>query len=246
MSGHDVKTAEVIVLKDGEAVAQHMAHWLLEQALAKKDGPFVISLSGGTTPKRLFQILAEPDIAARFPWSNTQIFYGDERYVPTSDPASNYTMSRETLLDHVSLPLANVHPMPTDADPETDAARYQKELQAVYGANELQPGKPLFDVVMLGMGPDGHTASLFPRQPVLKERTKWVATCTPDNAPHTRLTLTYPAIHSSRHVVFLLEGAGKAEMLARVRKGDDSLPSCHITSEGDVTFLIDEAAAQDL
>lgn len=246
MSGHDVKTAEIVILKDGEAVAQHMAHWLLELALAKKDGPFVIALSGGTTPKRLFQILAEPRISDRFPWGNTEIFYGDERYVPAGDPASNYTMSREALLDHVSMPQANVHPIPTDATPDADAARYQKELETVYGGSELRPGKPLFDVVMLGMGPDGHTASLFPRQPVLKEQVKWVSTCTPDNAPHTRLTLTYPAIHSSRHVVFLLEGAGKAEMLARVRKGEDALPSCHITSEGDVTFLVDEAAAGNL
>ncbi|AQS87370.1 6-phosphogluconolactonase [Neoasaia chiangmaiensis NBRC 101099] len=247
MSGHDVKTANIVVLKDGEAIAQHMAHWLLEQALEKKDGPFVVALSGGSTPKHLFQLLAEPAIAERFPWDRTQIFYGDERYVPIDDPSNNYAMSREALLSHVPVPAANVHRMPTEGEPSSDAARYQKELQEVYGQDTLQPGKPLFDVVMLGMGPDGHTASLFPRQPVLQEKKLWVSTCTPDNAPHTRLTLTYPAIHSSRHVVFMLAGDGKAEMLARVRRGDDaSLPSSHITTEGDLTFLVDEAAAKDL
>ncbi|GBQ15513.1 6-phosphogluconolactonase [Swaminathania salitolerans] len=246
MTGHDVPSARVVVLKDGEAVAREMARWLLEEALAKKDGPFVIALSGGSTPKRLFKIMAEPEFAKTFPWDRTQIFFGDDRHVPYTHADSNYTMTRQLLLDHVAIPPANVHPIPADGTPEDDAALYQRSLERVYGGSVLEPGRPLFDVIMLGMGPDGHTASLFPRQPILGEREKWVAACTPDNAPHDRVSLTYPAIHSSRHVVFLVEGAGKAEMLARVRKGEDALPSSHITSEGDVTFLTDEAAAGDL
>lgn len=246
MSGHDVTSARVVVLEDGEAVAQKMAQWLLDQALAKTDGPFVMALSGGSTPKRLFKIMAEPGYASKFPWRRTHIFFGDDRHVPFTHEDSNYRMTDELLLAHVDLPAENAHPIPADGTAEQDAVWYQNALQDLYGSHHLTPGKPLFDVVMLGMGPDGHTASLFPRQPILQEKTKWVAACTPDNAPHDRVSLTYPAIHSSHSVVFLIEGAGKAEMLARVRGGDDSLPASHITSEGEVVFLVDKAAAGEL
>jgi 6-phosphogluconolactonase len=134
--------------------------------------------------------------------------------------------------------------MPTSGDPAAAAAQYQAELQKVYGADTLQPGRPLFDVVMLGLGDNGHTASLFPRQPVLQERKLWVSTCVPDDAPHTRLTLTYPAIHSSRHVVvFMLAGAAKKEAFAKVRAGDPAEPASHITTEGELIWLLDKAAA---
>ncbi|GBQ27144.1 6-phosphogluconolactonase [Gluconacetobacter azotocaptans] len=242
MGGHDVKTGEMIVLADGEAIARYVAEWLTEQALAKTGGPFVVALSGGSTPKRLYEILASPDYAARFPWDRTQFFFGDERFVPESDPANNYTMTRQALLSHVAVPEANVHPMPTQGDPTAAAARYQAELQAVYGAGTLQAGRPLFDVVLLGLGDNGHTASLFPRTPVLNERTLWVSTCVPDDAPHTRLTLTYPAIHSSRHVVFMLAGAGKKEAFTKVRAGDPGEPASHITTEGELVWLLDKAA----
>ncbi|WP_141301905.1 6-phosphogluconolactonase, partial [Komagataeibacter diospyri] len=216
-AGQDVKTGAMVVLPDAEAIARYMAKWLTEQALAKKDGPFVIALSGGSTPKRLYQILASDAYRDRFPWANTQFFFGDERFVPDSDPASNYNMVEAEMLAHVNVPPANVHPMPTSGDPAQAAATYQAELEKVYGGTVLEPGRPLFDVVMLGLGDNGHTASLFPRQPVLDERKLWVSTCVPDDAPHTRLTLTYPAIHSSRHVVFMLAGAGKREAFAKVR-----------------------------
>jgi 6-phosphogluconolactonase len=245
MSGHDVQTGEMIVLADGEAIAQYMAEWLTEQALAKTGTgrPFVVALSGGSTPKRLYEILATAAFAKRFPWDHTQLFFGDERFVPPSDPASNYTMTRTALLSHIAIPPANVHPMPTEGDPTEAAAQYQAELQAVYGADTLEPGRPLFDVVMLGLGDNGHTASLFPRQPVLKERRLWVSTCVPDDAPHTRLTLTYPSIHSSRHVVFMLAGAGKREAFGKVRAADPGEPASHITTEGELVWLLDKAAA---
>ncbi|GBQ29077.1 6-phosphogluconolactonase [Gluconacetobacter sacchari] len=243
MDGHDVTSGQVVVLADGEAIARHMAEWLTEQALAKTDGPFVVALSGGSTPKRLYEILGSADYATRFPWARTHLFFGDERFVPPSDPASNYAMTQAALLSHIAIPPAQVHPMPTEGDPVQAAARYQAELQALYGATDLQAGRPLFDVVLLGLGDNGHTASLFPRQPVLQERTLWVSTCVPDDAPHTRLTLTYPAIHSSRHVVFMLAGAGKRQVFARVRAGDPVEPASHITTEGDLTWLVDQAAA---
>lgn len=245
MSGHDVKTAEIVILKDGEAVAQHMAHWLLELALAKKDGPFVIALSGGTTPKRLFQILAEPRISDRFPWGNTEIFYGDERYVPAGDPASNYTMSREALLDHVSMPQANVHPIPTDATPDADAARYQKELETVrrFGTPARQTAFRCGDA-----GDGTGWAHGFPvSAPAGLEGTGQVGLDL-----HARQCAAYapdPDLpgHSLQQACRVSAGGGRQGGNACAgSQGEDALPSCHITSEGDVTFLVDEAAAGNL
>jgi len=239
----DATTGTVRILDNGEAIARHVADWLLEQALAKTDGPFVVALSGGSTPKRLYELMAEPAYAAKFPWDNTHLFFGDERFVPVEDPASNYTMTDKALLSHVKIPAGNVHRMKTEGEPEAEAAAYEAELQALYGATTLTAGKPLFDVVLLGLGDNGHTASLFPRQPVLLERMKWVATCVPDDAPHTRLTLTYPAIHSSRHVVFMVTGGAKQGAWARVRAGDPKEPASIISTEGELTWLIEPAVA---
>ncbi len=238
----DATTGRVEVLADAEAVARYTADFLTEQALAR-DGAFVVALSGGSTPKRLYEILAGSDYADRFPWDRTQLFFGDERFVPPQDESSNYNMSNLALLSHVPIPPANVHRMPTDGDPADAARRYQRELQAVYGADTLKPGRPLFDVVLLGLGENGHTASLFPDTEVLAETGAWVGTCVPHDAPHTRLTLTYPAIASSRHVLFLVAGKGKAEVVARVRGGDTTQPSTHIATEGELIWVLDEAAA---
>lgn len=246
-AGHDVMTAEVVTLADGEAIARHMAGWLLAQAQAKSEGPFRIALSGGSTPHRLFEIMATPEIAEQFPWDRAQFFFGDERHVSYDDPDSNYRMSREALFDHISIPAENLHPIPTAGTPADDAERYEAELKAAYGHDDLKAGNPLFDIVLLGMGPDGHTASLFPGQPVLEEKDHWVGTATPGYVPHTRVTLTYPAIHSSRYVVFLLSGAEKAEMFQRVRRGDDaSLPASHVTTEGELVFIVDKPVLSGL
>ncbi len=238
----DATTGRVETLPDAEAVARWTADFLLEQALAK-DGAFVVALSGGSTPKRLYEILAGTGYADRFPWDRAQLFFGDERFVPPQDESSNYNMSNLALLSHVPIPPANVHRMPTDGDPADAARRYQSELQAIYGADTLQPGRPLFDVVLLGLGENGHTASLFPDTEVLAEIGAWVGTCVPHDAPHTRLTLTYPAIASSRHVLFLVAGSGKAEVVARVRGGDATQPATHIATEGGLIWVLDEAAA---
>ncbi|GBQ68308.1 6-phosphogluconolactonase [Ameyamaea chiangmaiensis NBRC 103196] len=237
----DVTTGRVVVLDNGEAIARHVADWLLDKALAKTGAPFVVALSGGSTPKRLYELMAEPAYAARFPWANTQFFFGDERFVPVDDPASNFSMVTTALLSHVPMPPANVHRMKTEGAPEVEAASYEAALKALYGADALDPSRPLFDVVLLGLGDNGHTASLFPRQPVLREETKWVATCVPDDAPHTRLTLTYPAIQSSRHVVFMVTGAAKQGAFTRVRDADPDEPASFITTEGDLVWYVDPA-----
>ena len=184
-----------------------------------------------------------PDFAGRFPWSRTELFFGDERFVPPDDESSNYRMVRQALLSKVEIPSAQVHPMPTEGDPAEAAHRYEAELRALYGSDTLSPGRPLFDVVLLGLGENGHTASLFPGTAVLEERIGWVGACTPHDAPNRRLTLTYPAINSSAHVLFLVAGDSKRDVLARVRARDPSQPASHITTEGELTWVLDEKAA---
>ncbi|MCQ8239953.1 6-phosphogluconolactonase [Rhizosaccharibacter radicis] len=241
--GHTVKDGRVEILADSEAMARWVADRLLEAATAKADGPFVVALSGGSTPKRLYQILATEPYASRFPWDRTQLFFGDERFVPPDDESNNYNMTNKALLSHVPVPPANVHRMPTDGDPDEAAARYERELRMLYGRDTLEEGRPLFDVVLLGLGENGHTASLFPGTDVLQEKEKWVSSCVPHDAPHTRLTLTYPAIHSSRTVMFLVAGKSKAEVVPLVRSGDPSQPASAITSEGELVWLLDKASA---
>ncbi|OUJ15101.1 6-phosphogluconolactonase [Acetobacter sp. DsW_063] len=238
-------SADQIVLDDAEAIARRAADFLLEQALAAKD-VFRVALSGGSTPKRLYALMADPDYAARFPWGRVQFFFGDDRFVPADSPDSNRGMVQSILFSHVPAPVDAIFPMPDQGDPDAAAWAYEASLKTAYGAEALEPDRPLFDVVFLGLGENGHTASLFPRQPVLEERTRWVAPCVPDDAPHTRLTLTYPAIASSRFVLFLVTGASKAEVYARVRAGDPAEPASHITSEGRIEWFVDAAAAGEV
>lgn len=242
----DATTGRVEIFADAEAVAQHVAAFLTDKAIEKAQAgaaPFVIALSGGSTPKRLYEILAEAKYAQRFPWDHVRLFFGDERFVPPEDESSNYRMTSTALLTHVPVPSANVFRMPTDGDPADAAKRYERDLRTVYGAETLEPGRPLFDVVLLGLGENGHTASLFPDTDVLQEKTAWVSSCVPHDAPHTRLTLTYPAIASSRYVLFLVAGAGKADIVKIVRGGDEAQPAMHITTDGELIWLLDEKAA---
>ncbi len=231
----------IVTLADPEALAHHVADWLTGLANAKS-GRFSLALSGGSTPKRLFEILAEPDRAARFPWERTHLFWGDERFVPYDDPDSNYRMTRLALLDHVPLPADNVHPMPVSGDPAAAARAYQLTLLTYYNHEALDMARPLFDVVFLGLGENGHTASLFPNTASLNETLAWVAPVT-ENVPQPRLTLTYPAIACSRYAAFLVAGKSKASVLQRVLNGDRSQPAARISSAGEVIWFTDKAAS---
>ncbi|QDH17309.1 6-phosphogluconolactonase [Swingsia samuiensis] len=239
----DIRNAQFETLSDSEAVARRMADLLIEGIRSKKDGNFRVALSGGSTPKRLFELLAAPETAKQIPWERLEIFYGDERHVPDGHPDSNFAVSDETLLRKVNIPAGNIYKIPTDKTVQEDAKIYQDTLQKVYGSQSFNKNKPLFDIVMLGLGTDGHTASLFPGQSVLKEKDAWVGTCAPQTAPYERITLTYPALESSELVVFLVTGASKVEMLKRLREGDLSLPSANVTSNGRILILADRAAA---
>ncbi len=232
----------IITLPDPDALARHAAGWLTDLALATP-GKFAVALSGGSTPKRLFEILAEPDFASRFPWHRTHIFWGDERFVPPDSADSNMRMARLALLDHVPIPAGQIHPMPVTGDPAAAARAYQATLQAYYGRETLDMAAPLFDVVLLGLGENGHTASLFPGTDALEETLAWVVPVT-QGVPQTRLTLTYPAIACSRYVAFLVAGASKAGVLGRVLAGDRAETAARVTSVGEIIWFVDDAASK--
>jgi 6-phosphogluconolactonase len=234
----------VEVMADAEALAERAAHWLLELATAKS-GLFAVSLSGGSTPKRLYQLLASPPLRDRFPWARTHWFWGDERFVPHDDPASNYRMTREAMLARAPVPAANIHPMPTEhLSVEAAVNSYERELKTFYGCDTLDPTRPLFDVELLGLGTNGHTASLFPGMKVLEERSHWVGSMT-DKEAGTRLTLTYPVLDSAREVAFLVAGKDKRQVLTEILGGQSDLPAAQVHPLGTLRFMVDRAAAPD-
>ena len=233
--------AKLEILADPAALARRVADWILELATAN-DGNFTVALSGGSTPQGLYERLAEPPYIDAFPWSRTHWFWGDERFVPHNNPLSNYRMVREALLSRAPVPAINIHSIPTDGlSPEAAAFSYASELKAFYGAERLDPARPLFDLNLLGLGPDGHTASLFPGTAALTERNRW-ATAVIGAKAEARITLTYPTLESSRHTAFLVAGKGKRAILGRLRRGDDRLPSAHLHPTGTLCIFSDTAA----
>jgi 6-phosphogluconolactonase len=232
------------IAPDPDSLFKRVADWLLDAAMATQ-GDFAIALSGGSTPRGVYKKLAEPPYRDAFPWGRTHVFWGDERFVPHEDAQSNYHMAREALLAHVPIPARNIHPVPTDGLPEAAAAAYQRELMNFYGAETLRPQKPLFALTLLGLGADGHTASLFPGGAALAERKLWVA-AVPDPGGLARITLTYPALESSSRAAFLVVGKEKSAIFARLHQGDSGLPAALVHPVGDLWQFVDAAAAQSV
>ena len=216
-------------------------------------GRFVVALSGGSTPKRLYMLLATAAYAGRVDWSRVHVFWGDERCVPPDDPASNYCMAREALLTRVPVPEENVHRMRGEDDPESAAAAYERELREIFvtpdGLPACIPGRR-FDLVLLGMGDNGHTASLFPGTPAVREAQRWVMAQYVKAVSMWRITLTPAVINAAAEVIFLVSGGAKAGMLRRVLKGPhvpDALSAQAIAPrDGRLRWLVDAAAAADL
>jgi 6-phosphogluconolactonase len=234
--------AQIRMSDTPEQLAHQAADWIVEQA-PKSSQRFALCLSGGETPKRLYELLATPTYRARVPWDRTHCFWGDERVVPYDDPRSNYHMAWEALLRHLPIPADNIHPIPTEhMSPAAGAAAYAATLKRFYGADVLDSRRPLFDIMLLGLGADGHTASLFPESPTLAETERWVVPVVGDTPPD-RITLTYPVLASSSVTAFLVTGEGKRSALAGVRAGDLSLPAARLQPAGDVYWFIDRAAA---
>ncbi|WP_336486812.1 6-phosphogluconolactonase [Methylobacterium nigriterrae] len=233
------------VLPDAEAVARAAADHLVAVCADRPGERVAVCLSGGSTPKRLYALLSGPDYAARVAWARIHWFFGDDRVVPWDDPLSNVRMVREAFGHGAPIPATHLHFIPSDLGAEAGAAAYARTLQDYYGADALEPGRPLFDLVLLGLGEDGHTASLFPGKPALREAAAWAAPVPEAGmTPFVpRITLTYPALASSRRVLFLVTGAGKRDPLRRLAAGED-LPAARVTSQGQVIWLLDAAAAE--
>jgi 6-phosphogluconolactonase len=234
------RSAPVEVVKNPEALAHRVAGWITDLAAASRDR-FAICLSGGSTPRRLYQLLAESPHRDRLPWDRVHWFWGDERFVPWDHPDSNYGMAYTTLLGKVPVPPRNIHGIATNGTPADAAAAYERVLKSYYGSESLDPTRPLFDIQILGLGPDGHTASLIPGMSVLEERHRWVAEVI-GGRPEPRITLTYPALESSRHTAFLVGGADKRETLSRALAGDQALPAARLRPIGELIWFVDEAA----
>jgi 6-phosphogluconolactonase len=232
--------ARIETAQDPEALAEAVARWIIELA-AQSHGRFAISLSGGSTPRRLYELLAESPNRDALPWDRVHWFWGDERFVPWDHVDSNYRMVWAAMLAHAPVPPQNVHGIATTGTPGDAARAYEDVLKSWYGAEVLDPARPLFDVQLLGLGPDGHTASLFPGTNVLDERQRWVAEVVGVKA-EARITLTYPALESSRHTAFLVAGADKRDILARALTGDQALPAARLRPLGELTWFLDAAA----
>jgi 6-phosphogluconolactonase len=235
------------ICSDAQDLATRFAAASVEMiaAIVARTGRCALALSGGNTPRRVHQRLASTH-RREIRWDAVDVFWGDERYVPADDPRSNYHMARETLLEHVACPAANVHPMPTDLASPDDAAReYERTLRRFFDAEW-----PRFDVLLLGLGADGHMASLFPGSPALQEHSRWVVAATAPTEPLVRLTLTPPAITAATRICVLVAGPDKAEALRHVldeTADPNAYPAAALRAAGErVSWWVDRAAASAL
>ena len=259
MAYHMTKIAGIVVSDDRSALEDFFAsEWMdIAREAKRARGLFSVALSGGKTPAPFFRALAEASLVEASLveagdgqlWRSTHLFMVDERIVPHEDDASNWKMMNETLFGfgRGPIPAGNIHPVPTGCRPEACARLYEKDIRAFFkNKTGLEGGPPVLDLVHLGLGSDGHTASLFPGAPALKEK-KHLAVAVPGGAMHDRVTLTYPVINNARNIIFLVMGGDKAGALARVAEKDPSLPASAVSPrKGRLLILADRQAASGL
>ncbi len=239
------------LFSDREALAFSAAHHFLSvgQASILHRGRFMVAFSGGTTPRLLFERLKVTRMRDSMNWDVVHIFWGDERCVPPDDTESNYRMAREALLDALPIPPSNVHRFMTEKPPEEAAVRYEEELQSSFGLLD-RASPPVFDLILLGMGSDGHTASLFPGTSVLDEQQRWAAAVYVEKLETWRVTLTLPVLNAARNVLFLVSGESKAQVLQEVlaeKEGVVKYPAQLVQPDSKkVYWFVDEKAAQEL
>ena len=233
---------KVIVLPDAEALAKAAAERVVAR-IGANEGRVAVCLTGGSSPKKLYELLSAIPYKNQIPWHRVHWYIGDDRFVPADDPLNNMSMARSTFVDRYSSE-GNVHPIPTDAaSPDEAAYLYEAELKSFYGASALDPARPLFDLVLMGVGPDGHTASLFPGDPALDEPARWVVGVPKANvAPFVpRVTLTLPTLASCREMLFEVAGTDKRAILTRLFAAEN-LPANRARSIGETVWLVDRAA----
>jgi 6-phosphogluconolactonase len=260
-----LKKPEIIIVPDRAVLARETAQRfvsLARQAIAAHtlsgvEGRFSVALSGGTTPRDLYALLATPEFAAQIDWTRAHFFWGDERAVPPDHLDSNYRMAYETLLSRVPVPRRNIHRIRAEQDPADAARAYEQTLREFFAPSPVEDGGgpgvgvgvPRFDLILLGLGEDGHTASLFPHTAVLRETERWVAAQYVDEIKMYRITLTAPVINAAENVWFVVAGAEKAASVRAVLRGDyrpDDLPAQLIQpTNGRVVWLLDRGAARE-
>jgi 6-phosphogluconolactonase len=235
------------IYPDMESLSQAAAALIVEQAneAAAARGRFSIALSGANTPRRTYELMASPPFKDQAPWQQMHIFWGDERCVPSDDPRSNARMAKEAWLVHVPIPESQVHPMDCAQAPGEAARQYEAHLRQFFAG-----GPPHLDLALMGLGEDGHTASLFPGNPVLKETERWTAEVYEAERKLYRVTMTAPFINQAALVVFLVVGRSKAEVLREILQGPrdpDRLPAQLIAPQsGEILWLLDLEAAAEL
>ncbi len=246
--------AQILISRTIDDLLRTAATGIIDIARASvaAQGICTIALSGGSTPRRLYALLATPELAAEMPWQDTHIFWGDERHVAPDSPDSNYRMANEALLSHVPIPQENIHRIPAELpNAGTVAVAYADDLRRSFHLGADDPDAlPRFDLILLGMGEDGHTASLFPQSPALSELKALVAANPVTKLDTTRITLTLPVLNHAARVWFLITGGGKAQVLMEVLEGPrrpEIFPSQLISpSDGELCFLLDSTAAAAL
>jgi 6-phosphogluconolactonase len=235
---------EIVVLPDSETLAHEAARSLAVLAIEAVDsrGRFSVALSGGSTPRALYRLLAEEPYRGQIPWAGVHLFWGDERCVPPDDPGSSFRAADEAFISRVPLPPDNVHRVRGELAPEVAARAYANELDDFFCGPHAR-----LDLVLLGLGEDGHTASLFPGSDALQETRRLTAAVEAhyQDRPTGRVTLTLPAINTARHVLFLVSGSDKARIAQVVLEGDDGLyPAQQVRpTAGELTWMLDAAAA---
>jgi 6-phosphogluconolactonase len=238
---------EVVIKPTPTEVSKALADWIssyIEETLGNQDR-FTFVLTGGGSPKELYTLLASPPYKTRIDWDKVHLFWGDERAVPFSDDRNNAKMTFEALIDNVPIPPDQVHVIQTELDPDQAASAYEAVLKTYFDVEG-----PTFDLVLNGMGEDGHTLSLFPGQPVIHENDAWVKAYWLDAQQMYRITMTAPLVNRASRVVFLTFGTGKAHALREVLKGPrnvDLYPSQIIQPQsGELYWFVDQAAASQL
>ncbi|GER82047.1 6-phosphogluconolactonase [Thermogemmatispora aurantia] len=239
----------IAIYPDSESLSQEAARLVirLAQEAIVTHGRFTLALAGGSTPRKLYSLLASDPYRGQIDWTRVDIFWSDERCVPPDHPESNYRMAYEVMLSKLPIPAANIHRMPAEqADRQAAAESYAAELRRVFGT----AGVPVFDLIQLGMGPEGHTASLFPHQAALHERERLVLAVSVPKPPPERLTFTPPILQAARHILFLVTGSDKAEAVRAVLEDQgspDDYPARLVhAAAGEVAWLLDTAAAAAL